>query len=264
MLLLIRLAIFALLLAWVLLPVTVQGWLVLPVWVLVSWLIFITRLEVVRTRRCVWLNQYLAPGSLLQQRLQAGWIAALGQLLLALLLGLLFIVQLLVSDGWFWWLLVLSLLLLVWVEPLIARLLVHQVRREYLPVLTRRCSGWLVAGLLMLVMLLVRLQMAQPWLIDLSWREALLLQLRMQGEPGVLALLIRLSQSLDITWQWLLQNALGSRADSGWLAILAWSALFGLQAALCLAWVQLLTGVQLLMATPKKTGRSLDHAQQDN
>lgn len=241
------LLVLLLLLGWVYLPVTWQQVLLLPVWSGVSWLIFITRLELARVKREVWLAQYLQGGSVLRQRLQLGLIGQLWQLLLSLLLALLLLLQLLVMDAWLWWLLALSVPLLLLAEKSLTLLLGGSLKPQYLAVLVRRWSLLLVAGLLILLMLLVRLQLSQPWLIGLSWRDALLLQLQMQGEPGLLAMLLRLSQTLDITWQWLLQNTLGNRDDSGWLSLLGWSALFGLQAAFCLAWMQLMTGVHWLL-----------------
>ncbi|MBE0508720.1 MAG: hypothetical protein IBX50_18710 [Marinospirillum sp.] len=246
-LLLLRLLVLLLLLGWVYLPPALQQGLLLPLWVGAGWLIFITRLELARVRRQVWLAQYLQGGSVFRQRLQFGLIGLLWQLLLSLLLALLLLLQLLVADGWFWVLLALSLPLLLLAEKSLTALLGGSLKPEYLPVLVRRWSLLLVTGLLILLMLLVRLQLSQPWLIGLSWSDALLLQLQMQGEPGLLAMLLRLSQTLDITWQWLLQNALGNRDDFGWLSLLGWGALFVLQAAFCLAWMQLLVGARWLL-----------------
>lgn len=251
-LLLLRLLVLLLLLGWVYLPQPLQEGMLLPLWVAVGWLIFITRLELARVRRQVWLAQYLQVASLLRQRLQLGWIGQLWQLLLSLLLALLLLLQLLVADTWFWVLLALSVPLLLLTEKSLTTLLSGSLKPEYLSVLVRRWSLLLVAGLLILLMLLVRLQLSQPWLIGLSWTDALLLQLQMQGEPGLLAMLLRLSQTLDITWQWLLQNALGNRDDSGWLSLLGWGALFGLQAAFCLAWMQLLAGTRWLLSLKKQ------------
>lgn len=243
---LVRLSWLVVLFAWASLPTGGVQASLLFVWAGVSWLIYLTRLEVVRTKRQVWLAQYLKGESFWQQKLQLGWLGQAWQLLLALLLGLFLLLQLLIAEAWVWWLLAFSILLLVGVETLLIRWLSSSAQTAYLMVLVRRISVFLTASLLVGLMLLVRLQVSQPWLIGLSWNEALILQLQMQGEEGVLPLLLRLSQALDITWQWLLQNTLGNREDSGWLAIFAWGGIFALQAAFCMAWVQLLTAAHFL------------------
>lgn len=242
----IRLSLLLILLAWVSLPSSGIQASLLIVWAGVSWLIYLARLEVARTKRQVWLAQYLKGESFWQQKLQLGWLGQAWQLLLALLLGLFLLLQLLIAEAWVWWLLTFSILLLAGVEKLLVGWFSSSAQAAYLMVLIRRVSVFLVAGLLVGLMLLVRLQVSQPWLIGLTWNEALVLQLKMQGEAGFLPLLLRLSQTLDITWQWLLQNTLGNREDSGWLAIFAWGGIFALQAAFCLAWVQLLTAVHFL------------------
>ena len=242
----IRLGFLLTLLAWVYLPISGIQASLIPVWAGVSWLIYLTRLEVAKTKRQVWLAQYLKSESFWQQRLQLGLLGKATQLLLALLFGLFLLLQLLVAESWLWWVLASSLILLAVIEKLMLRLLSTSAQTAYLMVLMRRASVFLVAGLLVGLTLLVRLQVSQPWLIGLTWNEALVLQLSLQGEEGVLPLLLRLSQTLDITWQWLLQNTLGNREASGWLAIFAWAGIFALQAAFCLAWVQLLTSVHFL------------------
>lgn len=242
----IRLSLLAILLAWVHLPISgVQASLIF-VWAGVSWFIYLTRLEVAKTKRQVWLAQYLKGESFWQQRLQLGLLGKVWQLLLALFLGLFLLLQLLVAEAWLWWLLASSLVLLAFVEKLMLRLFSTSAQNTYLMILVRRSSVYLVTGLLVGLTLLVRLQVSQPWLIGLSWNQALISQLHLQGEAGILPSLLRLSQTLDITWQWLLQNTLGNQTTSGWLAIFAWSVIFALQAAFCMAWVQLLTAVHFL------------------
>jgi len=244
-----RLGLLLVLLAWVYLPISgIQASLV-PIWVGVSWLVYLTRLEVARTKREVWLAQYLKGESFWQQRLQLGLLGQAAQLIWALFLSLFLLLQLLIAEAWLWWVLVSSLILLAVIEKLMLRLFSTSAQTAYLMVLMRRTSVFLVAGLLVGLTLLVRLQVSQPWLIGLTWNEALVLQLSLQGEEGVLPLLLRLSQTLDITWQWLLQNTLGNREASGWLAIFAWAGIFALQAAFCLAWVQLLTSVHFLKSS---------------
>lgn len=242
----IRLGFLLTLLAWVNLPTGFVQASLLVVWAGVSWLIYLTRLEVAKTKRQVWLAQYLKGESFWQQRLQLGLLGKATQLLLALLFGLFLLLQLLVAESWLWWVLASSLILLAVIEKLMLRLFSTSAQNIYLMILVRRTSVYLVTGLLVGLTLLVRLQVSQPWLIGLSWNEALVLQLQLQGEAGVLPLLLRLSQTLDIAWQWLLQNTLGNQATSGWLAIFVWSVIFILQAAFCMAWVQLLTAVHFL------------------
>ena len=248
----IRLGFLLTLLAWVNLPTDFVQASLLVVWAGVSWLIYLTRLEVAKTKRQVWLAQYLKSESFWQQRLQLGLLGKATQLLLALLFGLFLLLQLLVAESWLWWVLASSLILLAVIEKLMLRLLSTSAQTAYLMVLMRRASVFLVAGLLVGLTLLVRLQVSQPWLIGLTWHEALVLQLTLAGEEGVLPLLLRLSQTLDITWQWLLQNTLGNREASGWLAIFAWAGIFALQAAFCLAWVQLLNSVHFLKLPKRK------------
>lgn len=248
----IRLGFLLTLLAWVNLPTGFVQASLLVVWAGVSWLVYLTRVEVAKTKRKVWLAQYLKGGSFWQQRLQLGVLGQVWQLFLALFLGLFLLLQLLVAEAWFWWLLLLSVFILALVEKILVRLLTKAIQANLLMVLVRRTSVFLVAGLLVGLTLLVRLQVSQPWLIGLTWHEALVLQLTLAGEEGVLPLLLRLSQTLDITWQWLLQNTLGNREASGWLAIFAWAGIFALQAAFCLAWVQLLNSVHFLKLPKRK------------
>jgi len=235
-----RLGLLALLFAWVSLPKAGIQASLIPVWVGISWLIYLTRVEVARTKRQVWLAQYLKNKSFWQQRLQLGLVGQVRQLLWALFLSLFLLLQLLIAEAWLWWLLVFSLPLMLLVEALMLRIFSTPVQPLYLMVLVKRASILLTSSLLVGLTLLVRLQVSQPWLIGLSWNEALVLQLQQQGEAGLLPVLLRLSQTLDITWQWLLQNMLGNHNTSGWLAVLAWGGVFVLQAAFCVAWAQLL------------------------
>ncbi|GLR62592.1 hypothetical protein [Marinospirillum insulare] len=241
-----RLGLLLVLIAWVNLPMAAIQASLVPIWVGVSWLVYLTRIEVGATKRRVWLAQYLKSESFWQQKLQLGFLGKAWQLLLALFLSLFLLLQLLTAEAWVWWLLLFSLLLLAAVEWLAQRLLHNSAQATYFMVLVRRLSVFITTALLVGLMLLVRLQVSQPWLIGLNWTEALLMQLPMQGEEGVLSLLIRLSQTLDITWQWLLQNTLGNHDTSGWLGVFAWAGIFALQAAFCMAWVQLLTSVHFL------------------
>lgn len=219
--------------------------LLLPVWACSSWLVFLARREQALARRRVWLAQYLRSTSWWRRRLQLGWLGQLRQLLLSLLLGLLLLLQLLVTATWFWLLLALSVPLLQWLEGVLQGRLQSHVRPGYLPVLVRRLSVWLGAGVLILVLLAGRLLSGQPWLIGLSWTEALQQQwLTLTAADGLLALLLRLSQVLDLTWLWLLQNSLGEGCSL--LSLLAWMLMFGLQALFCVAWMQLLSGLSLL------------------
>ena len=242
----IRLGFLLTLLAWVYLPISGIQASLIPVWAGVSWLIYLTRLEVAKTKRQVWLAQYLKSESFWQQRLQLGLLGKATQLLLALLFGLFLLLQLLVAESWLWWVLASSLILLTVIEKLMLRLFSTSAQSAYLRVLVIRSSVLLTSSLLVGLTLLVHLQVSQPWLIGLSWNEALILQLQLQGEAGVLPLLLRLSQTLDITWQWLLQNMLGNHETSGWLAIFVWGGVFVLQAAFCMAWVQLLAAAYFL------------------
>ena len=242
-----RLLLTLLVWAWVHLPLTWLQLTWLPLWGLVSWLIFTVRVETAIVKRSVWLAQYLHPHTFWRRRLQLGWLGKLWQLSWAMVLGLLLVLELLTAPTWLGWLLLASVPVLgVW-ERLWQRWLTARVQADYWHFLVRRFSVGCSLPIILVALVLIKIHQAQPWLIGLSWHQALNLQLSLPGQQGLLPALLRLSQSMDLTWHWLLQNTFGATTTScGWLVVL-WCGLFVVQAAFCLAWLQMLSAGQRLV-----------------
>lgn len=235
------------LLLWTLTPEPAQSVLFLPVWIASSCLIFSASLESARLRRRVWLDQYLLVGSPWHRLLRGGLPMIIWHLLIACLLALFMLARLLHLNGW------LSLLLVVQI-PLIwslqrwldARLQAH-VRDAVRPAVCRRLLVPLIMLPLLTCYLAVSLWLSQPDMVSVSWAEAISRHLpEAHSAIGFLALCERTYLLLDLTLQWAMQNALGSRDETGALAILAWSLLLVGGAAFTLAWVRMLVGVGAL------------------
>lgn len=238
------------LLIWTQIPEPAQGWLFLPVWVASSWLILAGSLESARLRRRVWLEQYLLADSAWHRLLRGGVLMTVWHLLVAALLALFMLAKLLHVHAWIGLLLLAQAVVIGWLGRwLDARLQVH-VRVAVRPAVTRRMLVPLVMLPLLLGYLLIVLMLSQPAMVGIGWGEAVSLYLpEAQSAVGLLALCERSYLLLDLTLQWALQNALGSRDETGALAVLAWSLLLLSGAAFTWAWVRMLVGVGALVNT---------------
>ncbi|SFB97949.1 hypothetical protein SAMN05660443_0979 [Marinospirillum celere] len=233
--LLVGLAALADLLIWRLLPSAWQDWLFLPFLLLVTWVIFNLRLDLARQKRQVWLNQYLEAESSLQQPLQVGWLGLVSHLLVSLLLALLLLLQVLLISWELALTLALSLPLLHFIKKGLNLWLLPQVRTEY-----RRLLGcyWLVIILTLLLTALLTLAFVyqpQPWLIGSSLSQVINEHLDVSRSSSLLGALERGLQLVVLTQHWALQNFIGDLGRSGWLGLLAWLLVLGVQASLALA-----------------------------
>lgn len=247
--LLVGLAALADLLIWRLLPDAWQPWLFFPFLLLVAWVILNLRWDLARQKRQVWLNQYLVDTSPYHQRLQVGWISLMTQLVVSLLLaGLLLIQSLLISWPSFL-ILALSLPLLHLINKGLGRWLIGDVHSAYQRLLACHWLVWLNTGLVTLLLMLVYFYQPQPWLIGQSWSQVLSEHLSTERSSSFLGVLERSVQLVNLSQQWLLQNTLGDRAQSGWLGLLAWALIAGVQASLALAASYWLVAADYLIRT---------------
>lgn len=232
------------LLIWSGLPDTARDWLFLPMWMASSWLILAGSLESARLRRRVWLDQYLQVSSSWHWLLRGGWPLLVWHLLISSMLALFMLARLLHVSGWLWMLLLAQVALLWWLGRWLGSRLEAHVKTEVRPALTRRLLVPLSTVPLLTCYVLVSLQLPQPDMVAMGWAEAVDLYLPgSHSAMGLLGLCERVYLLLDLTLQWALQNALGSREDSGALAILGWSLLLLGGAAFTWAWVRMLVGV---------------------
>lgn len=228
-------AAFVDLLIWKILPTGWQDWLFFPFLFLVTWVIFNLRLDLTRQKRQVWLAQYLQHESPVIQRLQVGWLGVISQLLISLLLATLLLVQLLLISSWLFLALATSLLLL----PLLEKILKDQVAAIIQPAYRQRLfCRWLVLAnslLVTLVLMLVFIYQPQPWLVGVSWSQAMAEHLDVSRSAELLGFLERSLQLVDLTQKWALQNFVGNLEQSGLAGLLAWLLLAGVMGSLALA-----------------------------
>lgn len=237
------------LLGWSLVADPVQGWLFLPLWAAISWLILTGSLESARLRRRVWLDQYLLADSGWHRLLRGGVLMTAWHLLIASMLALFMLARLLHASGWLW-LILLAQVPVLWLlgNWLDLRLRAH-LKPHVRAAIIRRLSVPLAMLPLLVCYLLVSLYTSQPDMTGTGWGAAVGLHLpEAQSSMALLAVFERVYLLLDLTLQWALQNTLGNIDDSGLLALLAWSLLLLGGAAFAWAWVRMLVGVSALVS----------------
>lgn len=238
------LTVFVVLLCWRLVPDPYQAWLLMPVWVVASWLYFTSSFESALQRRRTWLEQYLLVESPGHRLLRGGLLLAGCHLLVAALLCLFLLVALRRLDPLLWLMLLAGVPVVLALNAGLRRRLARHVKAEALPVLTRRFVVPLGAGLLLLVYLAIQLLLPQPDLRGMSWQQAVPAQLPSQvSGVAIVGLLERLHALLELTLQWALQNTLGDYAHGGLLGLAGWSLLLLTSAAFVWAYVRILAGV---------------------
>ncbi|MDR9467741.1 hypothetical protein [Marinospirillum sp.] len=228
-------AAFADLLIWRFLPSGWQDWLFFPLLFFVTWVIFNLRLDLARQKRQVWLAQYLNAESSLVRRLQVGWLGVISQLLASLLLALLLLLQVLLVSPWLLLVLASSLLALPALEKILSERLGAAIQPAYRKLLFCR---WLVIAntlVLTLLLMLAFIYQPQPWLVGMSWSQAMTEYLDVSRSGELLGFLERSVQLLDLTQKWALQNFVGNLEQAGWLGLLTWLLLAGVMASLALA-----------------------------
>lgn len=236
------------LLIWISLNEPLQGWLFLPFWAATSWLILTGSLEAARLRRRVWLDQYLLVDSGWHRLLRGGMLMTAWHLLIAALRALFMLARLLHASGWLWLILLAQVPVVCLLSRWLNRLLRPHVKPAVRPAVARRLLVPVAMLPLLLFYLLVSLNLSQPDLTGAGWAEAVNRHLpEAQSAMALLAVVERGYLLLDLTLQWAMQNTLGGVADSGALALLAWSLLLLGGAAFAWAWVRMLVGVGALV-----------------
>ncbi|MEH6389622.1 MAG: hypothetical protein V7772_17320 [Pseudomonas profundi] len=239
---------FLLMLGWSLLPGPMQDWIMLPLWIVCTVLIFTGSFEAARLRRRVWLNQYLRVASPWHRLLRGGAFMAAWHLLVGALLSLFMLIKLQNLNAALWAVLALGLPLLAWLSRGLNRRMREHVVSQALPALVRRFSVPLAVGVLTAIYLVVTLNLGQPDLRGLSWGSAMAQHMQPStSDLTVLRVLERSYIMLDLTLQWALQNGLGGAERNGWLALAGWSLLFLTGSAFIWAYVRLLVGVDALV-----------------
>jgi len=245
--LLVSLAALADLLIWRLLPPGWQEVLFLPFLVLVSWVIFSLRLDLARQKRQVWLRQYLACESRLQRSLQLGWLSYLFNLCISLLLALLLLLQALILPWALALTLALSLPLVHFIQKGLNLWLLTQVKEEYRLLVSCHWLVMLLAPLLTALLTLVFLFQPQPWLLDISWTQAVNTHLDSSRSASFLGVLESSLQLVVLTQHWTMQNWIGDVSRSGWVAWVAWLLMVGIQTSLAIAFSYWLVAAHYLI-----------------
>jgi hypothetical protein len=236
----------ALLLVWSLSSTRLAGGLFLPVWVITAQLIFAGSLEAARLRRRAWLGQYLRAASPWHRWLRGGLLMIAWHQLLGILLGLLLLVKLRLLALVYWPLLLAAALALVMLGPVMRRRLARHVIAGYGPAVTRRLLVGSAAGPLTLALVLMALWLPQPYLVGLSWEEALMRHLPAADADTLLGFFERLAKALELSQYWAMQNAVERVAVSESLALLGWLLLLLTQSVFAWAYIRLLVGAEAL------------------
>lgn len=221
-------------------------WLLLPLLVLATQLIATGSLEAARLRRRAWLSQYLRRESPWHRRLRGGWLMVACHQLVGALLALVLLVKLRLLPLAAWPLLLVAALGLALANHWLRRRLAPHVIGERLAPVTRRLLVAPLAGLLALALVGQALWLPQPWLVGLSWEEAIARHLP-GGEGGsLLAFFERLAGAAEITQAWAMQIAVERWQLGTPFAWLGWLLLLLTQGAVAWAYVRLLVGAESL------------------
>jgi len=99
------------------------------------------------------------------------------------------------------------------------------------------CRWLIVANTLTLTLLLMLVfaHEPQPWLVGVSWSQAMAEHLDVSRSGELLGFLERSAQLVDLSQKWALQNFVGNLEQAGWLGLLTWLLLAGLMGSLALA-----------------------------
>ncbi|WP_104203069.1 hypothetical protein [Billgrantia saliphila] len=230
------------LLAWSWLGPGPASVLLLPAWAASGQLIFAGSFEAARLRRRAWLGQYLRASSPWQRRLRGGPLMALRHQLLGLLLALLLLVQLRLLPPAHWAALAVAALMLGWWQASLRRRMARHVIDDYAASLTRHLLVWPVGGLLALLLVLLTLWSPQPYLVGLTWEEALVRHVTTTAGDTLLGFFERLAQAVELTQYWAMQNAVTRTGVDAGLALVGWLILLLTQSAFAWAFVRLMVG----------------------
>jgi hypothetical protein len=242
-------------LLWSALPVPVQGWFLVPAWVFAVALIGWSSFEFVRLKRIAWLDRYVLESSVWHRRLRRLTLHYLLHLCFALFLSLILLINLATVSAPIWGVLLLSIVLVVWFRRTAVHWLQPHVRPRASAVLVRRLLVPIVSAALMVVFLLASLFGGQPDVTNMGLFEAMAFDFQHRsGGSNAMQLFASLAQAADRTIVWALQNGVGSGADSGWTAILAWTVWFLLSGMFIWAWVRVLVGADALFGSSKGAG----------
>jgi hypothetical protein len=234
------------LLGWRLAPDQAQAYLLLPLWLGATLLILLANYELARNRRQVWLSQYLHGGSPWQKRLQYGYLGMVIQLILAIGLALVLLIKLLVIGPMLMLGMAFGLMMWLGLQMLLRQPLLEHVRSPYRQLLTRQLSANINTVLLGLLLITLLIFLPQPGLQGMGWMEAMAQHLHLSQDPGLLGMLVRSGELLDLSQKWLLQNTVGSVQQNGLLALLVWVLAFSSYFALSFAYCRLLIGTDIL------------------
>ena len=243
---LLQIGILSALLGWRLAPTEFQTYLLVPLWLGTTLLILLANYELARNRRQVWLSQYLHGDSPWQRRLQYGYLGMGLQLLLAIALALVLLIKLLVIPPALLPGMAVGLVLLWGLQYLLRPSLLEHVYSPYRQLLARQLSANINTVLLGLLLITLLIFLPQPGLQGMGWVSAMGQHLQLSQEPGLLGVLVRSGELLDLSQKWLLQNTVGSVQENGLLALLVWVLAFSSYFALSFAYCRLLIGTEIL------------------
>ncbi len=234
------------LLLWSLTGLAFAEALFVPVWVIATQLIVAGSLESARLRRRAWLGQYLREGSPWHRRLRGGVVMVARHQLMGAGLALVLLVELRLLPLPYWPLLLLGAVAMVVARHLLRRRLARHVIARHVAAVTRRLLMLPTAGLLMIALVMAAFWLPQPYLVGLSWEEALLGHLQGRENDSLLGFFVRLGSTAEITQVWVMQNAVQNLQVANPAALLGWVLLLLTQSAFAWAYVRLLVGADVL------------------
>ncbi|SFU35043.1 hypothetical protein [Halomonas korlensis] len=217
-----------------------------PVWVIATQLIVAGSLESARLRRRAWLGQYLREGSPWHRWLRGGVVMVVRHQLMGAGLALVLLVELRLLPLVYWPLLLLGAVVMVVARHLLRRRLARHVIARHVAAVTRRLLMLPTAGLLIIALVMAALWLPQPYLVGLSWEEALLDHLQGRENDSLLGFFVRLGSTAEITQIWVMQNAVQNLQVTNPAALLGWVLLLLTQSAFAWAYVRLLVGADVL------------------
>ena len=243
------------LLLWSLTGLALAEVLFLPVWVIATQLMVAGSLEAARLRRRAWLGQYLREESPWHRWLRGGVVMVVRHQLMGAGLALVLLVQLRLLPLACWPVLLLGSVVMVMTGHLLRRRLARHVVARHVAAVTRRFLMLPTVVLLLIALVLAALWLPQPYLVGLSWEEALLEHLQGRENDSLLGFFVRLGSTAEITQAWAMQNAMQGLQVTKPAAMVGWVLLLLTQSAFAWAYVRLLVGADVLRREGHREGR---------
>lgn len=235
------------------------------IWVTTSALLGLGLWQRAKTRRRVWLAAYLRPDSGAFKLLRGGVLMALGQVAVAIVMGLYLLLAILRLDtAWQWQGLLCAALALPVLAALLARLLRAQVVPGLCEELGLRFALNLLAGALLLYLIWQALNIQYPDFRDASLEQAVWFAVsNEQARSSMLLTLLEMGLAVDGLQAWLAQHLLPTPGTSFWQAA-AWCIVLAREALFVWSYLLLCRGAlalpHLFIASAPVANREDPHA----